>query len=315
MAANSEIAGIFYEMADILEIKKVRWKPAAYRMAAQTLESLKYDVSEIYKREGREGIDKLPGIGSSLTDKIIQYIKEKKIDAFEKLKKTLPSGVYKMMDIPGVGPKKATLFYNKLKIKNIEQLKKAAKEHKLRALHGFKEKTEKNILESINGAKQKDRIPLAEAEKIASQILRKLKILPEVKKAIVAGSLRRKKPTIGDLDIIILTNRPEKAVEKIIRTISIGKILNKGKEKVTILTQTGLQMDFRFFNTDNFGAGLLYFTGSKQHNIKLREIAIKKGLKLNEYGLFRRNKKLAGKTENEIFKALGLKFIPPEKRL
>jgi DNA polymerase (family 10) len=314
MSINLEIARIFYEIADILEIKKVRWKPAAYRMAAQTLESLKEDVSEIYRKKGPAGIDRLPGVGSSLTSKIIQYIQEKKISEHEKLKKTLPSGLYKMMDIPGVGPKKALLFYNKLGIKDIPQLQKAAQEQKLRSISGFKEQTEKNILESISRMNANNRIPLSKARKIASSILKELKKIPYVRKAIAAGSLRRRKPTVGDLDIVVLTDKSEKVTEKIVKMKFVNKILGKGKEKATIITKQGLQIDFRFFNEDGFGSGLLYFTGSKQYNISLREIAMKKGLKLNEYGLFKGSEKIAGRTEKEVFEALGLKFVPPEKR-
>jgi DNA polymerase (family 10) len=311
---NIEIASIFYKMADILEIKKVMWKPAAYRAAAQTLESLKENVSKIYKEQGQKGLDNLPGIGSGIAKKIIQYVKENKIEEYEKLKKSLPAGLSEMMEIPGIGPKKASLFYNKLKIRSVEELKKAAQEHRLESLPGFKTKTEENILQGIEIKKSGNKIPLKEAEKIASSILKKLKKIPGVEKALPAGSLRRKSPAVGDIDIVVLTSRPEKVVGKFVKLDFVKKVLGKGREKVTIITKQGVQSDLRFFNRENFGSGLLYFTGSKQHNIWLRKIAIKKGLKLNEYGLFRGSKKIAGRTENEIYKALGLNFIPPEKR-
>lgn len=312
---NLEIAKVFYEMADILELENIRWKPAAYRMAAQTLESLKIDVKNIYKKEGEKGLDKLPAIGSGLTKKIVQYIKEGKIDTYEKLKKSLPSGLYEMMGVPGVGPKKAWLFYNKLGIKNINELKKAAQEHKLEGLPGFKERAEENILQAIATMKSDEqRILLEKAEKIAKDVIKKLKEIPEVKNAIGAGSLRRKKPTIRDIDIVIETTEPEKVVNSFIKMNFVKKVLGKGKEKATIINKQGIQIDIRLFNKDNFGSGLLYFTGSKQHNIWLRKIAIKKSYKLNEYGLFKGNKRIAGKTEKEIYDKLGLKYAEPEER-
>jgi len=314
---NEKIANIFYEIADILEIKRTPWKPQAYRVAAQTLEASK-DVSDIYIKEGIEGLKKLPGIGEALAEKIIQYITEEKIKEHEKLKKSIPSGLYEMMNIPGVGAKKASLFYNKLKIKNILQLEKAAKQGKLRNLPGFKEKSEKNIIEGISLLKgKKERMPLKQAEKIANQILTELKKLKEVEKIIAAGSIRRKKPTIGDIDIVIETKKPKIVADKFTKMNFVKEVLGKGKEKATIITKLGMQADLRFFQEEEFGAGLLYFTGDKGHNIWLRKIAIKKGWKLNEYGLFdiKTGKKIAGKTEEEIYKKLGVKYPEPEKRI
>jgi len=312
---NEQIASIFYEMADILEIKEVKWKPQAYRVAAQTLEASK-DAQDIYLKEGKQGLMNLPGIGDALADKIIQYLEEEKIDEYDKLKKTTPSGLYQMMNIPGVGAKKASLFYHKLKIKTIQDLQKAAKKHKLLSLPGFKEKSEQNILEGISLLSQeKGRIPLQEAEKIANPIANQLKKLKEVEKIIVAGSIRRRKPTIRDIDIVIETRNPVIVAEKFVKMPFVKRILGKGKEKATIITKSGMQVDIRFFTEEDFGSGLLYFTGDKGHNIWLRKIAIKKGWKLNEYGLFQGKKRIAGRTEQEIYDKLGVKYIEPEKRV
>jgi len=312
---NEKIASIFYEMADILELQNVRWKPQAYRVAAQTLESSK-DIQDIYLKEGKSGLMKLSGIGLGLANKIIQYIEEEKIDEHERLKKSIPQGLYEMMNIPGIGAKKASLFYNKLKIKTIQDLQKAAEKHKLLGLPGFKEKSEQNILKGIEDFKnQKGRIPLQEAEKIANPIANQLKKLKEVKKIVVAGSIRRKKPTIRDIDIVIETHKPEIVAEKFTKMPFVKEILGKGKEKATIITKSGMQVDIRFFTEENFGSGLLYFTGDKGHNIWLRKIAIKLGYKLNEYGLFQGRKRIAGKTEEEIYNKLGVKYLEPEKRI
>lgn len=312
---NLEIAEIFYRIADILEVKNEKWKPQAYRVAAQTIESLKEDVQDIYLKKGIKGLEDLPGIGEALAKKIIQYIETEKIDKLEKLKKEIPLGLYKMMDIPGVGVKKASLFYNQLGIKNIWELEKAAKENKLLKLKGFKEQSEKKILDGIRLLEIEKRIPLKDAEKISKKIISEIKKIEGVKKVEIAGSLRRKKEMIRDFDIIILTDFPEKVSDKIFKLNFVKEIIGKGKEKLTFVTKNDRQVDVRFFSDAEFGAGLLYFTGDKGHNIWLRRIAIKKGLKLNEYGLFKNKKRIAGKTEEEIYKKLGLNFIEPEKRI
>ncbi len=313
---NEEIARIFYEIADILEIKRVRWKPQAYRMAAQAIESLRKNVAEIYKEGNRKALEKIPGVGEGIAKKIIQYIETGKIQEYEKLKKSLPAELYKIMKIPGVGPKKASLFYKELGIKNIKQLEKAAKQGKIKDLPLFKERAEEKILEGITMLKrQKGRILLRQAEKLGKKIIGQVKKLKEVERIEMAGSLRRKKPTVRDLDMVVQTSSPTKLAEKIVKLPFVRKVLGKGKEKATIITQEGIQADFRFFTKENFGSGILYFTGDKQHNIWLRRKAIKKGWKLNEYGLFKGRKRVAGKTEAEIYKKLKVKMPPPEKRI
>ena len=314
---NGEIAAIFYEMAEILDFKNIKWKPRAYIIAAQTLESLREDVSEIYNREGEKGIDNIPGIGEHLKQKIIQYIKEKRIDEYDKLRKSVPVGLYEMMKVPGVGAKKASLFYHKLGIKNIDELYRAVEEQKLRKLAGFKEKSEQKIMEGINILKnQKGRMPLKKAQKLANSILREIRKFLEVDKVIAAGSLRRKKSTIGDIDIVVRTEKPELVLKKFVKLGFVKDILGIGKEKATIINKDGVQIDCRVFTDEEFGAGLLYFTGDKQHNIWLRKIAIKKGWKLNEYGLFdNKNRRIAGMNEKEIYNKLGVKMLAPEKRI
>ena len=312
---NQKLAEIFYKIADILEIKKVKWKPQAYRIAAQTIEGLKKDVSEIYAEKGIGGLKEIPGIGEGLAKKIIQYIEIEKIDEYEKLKSSIPYGLYEMMDIPGVGAKKASLFYES-GIKNISKLKKAAETHRLLKLPGFKEKSEENILKGIElFKKKKERISFEKAEALAEKIIKELKKIKEAEEVLAAGSLRRKKSTIGDIDIVVKTNNAKKVFDKYVKMPFVKEVLGKGKEKATIITKENIQVDVRVFTEAEFGAGLLYFTGDKQHNIWLRKIAIKKGFLLNEYGLFKGKKRIAGKTEEDIYKALSLSYIEPEKRI
>ncbi len=314
---NAEIAAIFYEMAEMLELKNVKWKPQAYIIASQTLESLREDVSEIYRKSGEKGIDDIPGVGEGMKKKIIQYIKEKRIDEYEQLKKIVPAGLYEMMKIPGVGPKKALVFYKKLKIKDIDELYRAAEEHRIQKLPGFKKRAEEKIMEGINILKgQKGRMPLKKARRMANSVLKELNKLSEVDEAVVAGSIRRRKSTVGDIDIVVRTKKPELVLKKFAKMKFVKQVLGVGKEKDSIINKEGIQIDCRVFTDEEFGAGILYFTGDKQHNIWLRKIAIKKDWKLNEYGLFdKKGKRIAGKNEKEIYDRLGVKFVSPEKRI
>jgi len=314
---NLEIAKIFYEMADILEMQDVQWKPRAYRKAARALESLSEDVEDIYKKKGLKGLEKIPGIGERLAKKIVQYIETGKINEYERLKKTLPSGLTEMMEVMGLGPKKVKVLYKKLKIKNIKELEKAIKEHKLRNLFGFGEKTEKNILESLQLYKQRSkRMLIGFVLPLVNNIVNELKKLKEVHNIVPVGSFRRCKETVGDIDILVTSSNPNKVMDTFVKLPEIKKVLAKGTTKSMVILSNGLQADLRVVEDKSFGSALQYFTGNKDHNIELRKIAIKKGYKLSEYGLFekRTNKMVAGKTEEEVYKKLGLRYIPPELR-
>ncbi len=313
---NQELSAIFYEMADLLEIKGIAWKPQAYRKAARTLEGLKQNITSIYNKEGLKGLEKLSGIGLSIANKIIQYLTKGKIAQFETLKKTMPKGIEKILAIPGMGPKKALFLFEKLKIKDEKGLIKAVKQGKIRNLPGFGEKSEQDILRGVQLKEQsKGRIPFKQILPTANKIKNELTKLSFVKKIEIAGSIRRKKATIRDIDLIVLSNEPEKVMSAFVKLPEVKTILGKGKTKGSIVLKNGINADLRIFDKRTFGAGLLYFTGNKDHNIKLRQIAIKKGLKLSEYGLFKNGKRIAGETEEEIYKKLGLKYMKPEERI
>jgi len=313
---NEELAAIFYEMADLYELKKVRWKPQAYRGAAATLGSVE-SVSEIYKEGGSKGVDELPGVGSGITKKVVEYIKTGKIKKFEDLKKSIPGVMYEMMQIPGIGPKKATMFYEKLGIKSVADLKKAIREGKLKELPGFKERAEEKVGEGLEIAKKKirGRISLGEAKRIAKPILTKVKKISGVSRAEVAGSLRRGKATIKDIDIVVETRVPEGVIEKFVKMPFVEKVLGKGKEKTAVIIKDGLEVDIRLIPKGSYGSCLLYFTGDKAHNIWMRRVAMKRKWKLNEYGLFEGKKQIAGKDEIGVYRKLGLKYVSPEKRI
>jgi len=312
---NLEIADIFFDIANILEMKKVKWKPQAYRKAARSIQSLSESIEEIYKKEGKKGLDNIPGVGERLAEKIEEYLKTGKIKEYEKLKKQTPESLIKIMDIPGLGPKTAQKLYKKLKIKSIKDLEKAAKKHKISKLKNFKEKTEENILEGIKLMRSsKGRHLLGNSLIMAKNIEEELKKTNSINKISNAGSLRRMEETIGDLDILVDTSHPKKVMEKFASLNEIKKIIAKGNTKSSIILKNNIQVDLRVIPSKNFGSALQYFTGNKDHNIKLRKIAIKKGYKLNEYGLFKKNRYICGKTEKEIYKKLGLQYMPPEMR-
>ena len=317
MGNNREIAGIFYEIADMLEFQNVAWKPIAYRRAAESLEALKDDVSKIYKSGGLKALEEIPNIGEKLGEKIVDYLKRGKIKEYERLKKESPR-VAELMKIPGIGPKRIKKLSSSLKISNLDQLKKAIKLHRIAKLPGFGETSEDEMLESIRNFEQSKgkRYSFRAAQKEAQKVVNELKKIKEVDRIDLGGSLRRKKSTIGDIDILVLSDSPESVVEAFVKMKNVKDVLAKGPTKATVILKSGMQVDVRLLPKESYGAALLYFTGNKNYNIYMRRIAIEKGWKLNEYGLFDRKtgKLVAGKTEEEIFKKLGMKYLPPEKR-
>jgi len=312
---NQEIAKIFYEIANYLEMEGVAFKPYAYQKAALTLEGLEKDVEEIYKEGGREALLKIPGIGESMAEKIEEYLKTGKIKYYEELKKKTPVNIEELMAVEGMGPKKAKVLYQKLGIRNLKDLEKAAKSHKIASLFGFGEKTEKNILEGINFLKRsKGRFLLGEILPTVKEVYQKLKSLKEVEKIDPAGSVRRMKETIGDVDFLVISKNPGKVMDFFVSLPGIVKIWGKGSTKSSVRMKEGFDMDIRVVPARSYGSALQYFTGSKEHNIATRKIAMDRNLKLSEYGLFRGPKMIAGKTEEEVYKALGMQWIPPEMR-
>ncbi|MEK6835974.1 MAG: DNA polymerase/3'-5' exonuclease PolX [Nanoarchaeota archaeon] len=315
--ANLEIAKVFYEIADILELQDVEWKPRAYRRAAQAIETLDKDVSEIYHEKGIKGLMEIPGVGEALAKKIIEYLETKKIKEYEKLKASLPRGLYELMDIMGLGPRKIKIFYKKLHIKSLKDLENALKKHKIEKLEGFGEKSEENIKKAIELHKRsKGRFLLGTALPIAENMVNELKKLKDVNKINVGGSLRRMQETIGDIDILVTSKNAKKVMDVFTSLEDVKRVLAKGPTKSMVLLKQGIQADVRVLDDKSYAAALQYFTGNKEHNIVLRGIALKKGLKLSEYGLFNKknNKMLTIKSEEELYNKLGLQYIEPELR-
>jgi len=311
---NQEIAGLFGAIADLLEIKGENpFRIRAYRRASQNIEGLAKDVAGLPKEE----LLKIPGIGHDLADKIGEYLKTGKIKSHEDLKKEVPEGLAILLTVPSLGPKTAKLLYERLEVKNIDELERLAREHKLSGLPGVKEKTEENILRGIEMIKRgKERQPLGRVLPIATDIAEHLKKNTGIKKISVAGSLRRSKDTVRDIDILATSTDPHEVMKAFVHLPHVKEVIMQGPTKSSIITNEGIQVDLRVVGDESFGAALAYFTGSKEHNIRLREMAVKKGLKINEYGIFREkdNKKLGGKDENDVYRILGLPYIQPELR-
>lgn len=311
---NQEIAKIFNDIADILEIKGDNpFRIRAYRRASQNIDGFAADIAEMQEEELR----KIPGIGSDLAGKIREYAEKGRLAFYEELKKEIPPNFLEMLSIPGVGPKTAKMFLDKLRIKDVNSLEKIAKKGKLKGLPGIQAKTEENILKGIEMIKRRsDRYPIGRVLPIAEELLQKLREKAPIKKSSLAGSLRRWKDTIKDIDILATSKNPQKVIHAFIHLPYVKEVLMKGPTKSSIVTNEGVQVDLRVVEEDSFGSALAYFTGSKAHNIRLREMAVKKGLKINEYGIFKSKsgKKIGGKDEADVYKALDLPFIPPELR-
>ncbi len=311
---NQQIAKIFNEIAELLELKGENvFRIRAYRRAAQNLDGLAKDVSSLEPEE----LAAIPGIGKDLAGKVREYLETGRIGKHEELKKEIPAGVLELLRVPGLGPKKAKQFYDKLKIKSIEDLEAAIRTGRLAGLPGVQKKTEETILKGIAILKKgSERTPLGRALPLAEDIVRRLTESAPVGKIEVAGSIRRRRETVRDIDILVTSARPREVMDVFVGLSHVSRVLAQGETKSSIVTDEEIQVDLRVVEEDSFGAALQYFTGSKEHNIRLREMAVKAGLKINEYGVFKgaAEKKIGGKKEEDVYKALGLPWIAPELR-
>ena len=310
-----EIAAQFNVIADLLEYQGDNpFRIRAYRRAAQNLESFSGELDTL-AQAGR--LKEIPGIGSDLADKITEYLASGTIHALERLKKRIPAGVLQLLEVPGVGPKTAKLLSERLRITSLDRLERAVKAHRLRSLPGFQAKKEENLLKGLAIVRKgQARMHLGVALPLAHRLLELLKAVPGVTRVSTAGSLRRMRETIGDLDLLAASSRPARVMEALTQSPLCARVLASGTTKSSILTPEGVQVDLRVVSPESFGAALQYFTGSKEHNVRLRELAIRQGLKVNEYGVFRlkTGRRIAGREEEDVYRALGLPWIPPELR-
>ncbi|SNR59157.1 DNA polymerase/3'-5' exonuclease PolX [Desulfurobacterium atlanticum] len=309
---NRELAKIFEKWADILEFKGDNpYHIRAYRNAARIINDLTEDI-EVLAKEGK--LTSIPGIGQRLQAKILEFLKTGKIEEFEKIKREVPDTIFTLLDIPGVGPKTVKLLYENLGVRSLEDLKRVIENGKIYSLPGFRQKKVEKIRKGIELLeKSRGRILLGVAVFIVDRIVEQLKSHSAVEKISVAGSTRRMKETVGDIDILA-TGKNLEIIEAFVSLPNVREILWKGTKKATVIVEEGEQVDLRVTEPECYGAALQYFTGSRAHNIHLRTICVKNGLKLNEYGLFKGDERIAGKTEEEIYSALGMDTPPPEIR-
>lgn len=315
---NAKIAEIFEEIASMLALDEVdrKFEVLAYRKAAQTIEGLQQDVGDIYQKQGVEGLMELPGIGKSTAASIKEYIETGKMQKYNDLKKKYPIDFATLTKIQGVGAKRVFKLYKTIGVKNLSDLKKAVEQHKISKIEGFGEKSEDEIKKGIAQLESSaGRMLLGKALPEAEAIMNKIKESGLADRVVMAGSTRRMRETVGDLDILVTAKKSEPVMEFVKSISDTERVIGSGPTKTTVLLRIGLTCDIRVVEDSSFGAALQYFTGNKDHNVKVRQIAINKGYKLNEYGLFdKKGKNVAARTEEEIYKKLDMDIMDPEMR-
>lgn len=312
---NSEVVAMLEETADLMEIAGENpFKARAYRRAAEAISALREPIEDLVKAKKLNTIE---GIGESIARDITEFLQRGTTTRLEQLREKYPSQLRSLLEIQGIGPRTVAMLYDRLKITTIDQLEEAAKSGKLTKLPGMGEQKVKNILEGIQLWRQhQGRLPLYIAIEIAERIVNALKELPEVEQILPAGSLRRWKETVGDLDILVATRKSQPIMDKFVSLPEVQKVLAHGPTKSSVLMENNFQVDLRAVEPESFGAAAQYFTGSKAHNIALRNLALKRGLTVNEYGVFKEEtgEKVAGENEEGVYEAIGLIWIPPELR-
>jgi DNA polymerase (family 10) len=311
---NTEIAGAFDHLADLLEIEGANpFRVRAYRNAARTIGDLPHSVADMLAKG--EDLAELPGIGEDLAAKIAEFVETKRLPLLEEVKRRTPAGLVELTAIPGIGPKRAKLLFDKLKIRSVADLKKAAAAGKLHEISGFGTKTELKLGEELKHKREvQQRFRLDAAEDFAEPLLQHLKRSKGVKQAVIAGSYRRRKETVGDLDILVAADKDSDVMERLIGYDEVAEVAGHGDTRSTVVLRSGLQVDLRVVPEESYGAALHYFTGSKAHNIAVRKLGVARGLKINEYGVFRGTRRVAGATEESVFDQVSLPFIAPELR-
>jgi DNA polymerase (family X) len=316
---NSDVAKVMRDLGFLTEITEedpnVQFRARAYYRAADTIASLPENVTDIYDKYGVNGLLELPSVGKAIASKIEEYLKRGKMHHLEELKAKVPIDIDELYGIEGIGPKTIRMFYDKLHIKNLADLEKAATEGKLKTLPGFTEKKELDIFKQIEFFKRgKGRLIIGEVYPLVKQIEERLQHIAGVKNAAAAGSIRRMKETIGDIDYLVAASDPERVIDFFVKMPEVQEVLGRGQAKAFVKLASGIDADLLVVPEESWGSALQYFTGSKEHSVQLRKIAISKGLRLNEWGVFKGDKRIAGTTEEEVYKILGLQWIPPEVR-
>ncbi|MCR3884712.1 MAG: DNA polymerase/3'-5' exonuclease PolX [Methanothrix sp.] len=312
---NEEVARLLREMGDLLELRGENgFKVVAYRRAARSVESMKTDLDEVTRRGDLESI---PGVGKAIAAKIDEYLRTGKIESHERLFRETPPGMAELLQISGLGPKTVSMLHQKLGVSTVAELEAAAREHRVRRLPRMGPTSEKNILRSIERWKKRsDRIPLGVALPIAQKILGSLKKVAGIENLTLAGSLRRGRETVGDVDILATSSSPEAVIRAFVELSGVEEVLMKGPTKASVIVDETVQVDLRIVDHRSFGTVIQYFTGSKEHNVKLRHVALSKGYSLSEYSLTRvaDGEEIFFDREEDLYRHLGMEWIPPEIR-
>jgi len=311
---NADIAALFDEIADRLDIQGANpFRIRAYRNAARTLGELPQEARALLEKG--EDLTRLPGIGDDLAAKVREIVDTGRCSLLDRLRRELPPAVTELLQIPGLGPKRVKALYHDLDVQTVEQLYRAARDGRIRALPGFGEKTELNILQAVEAhASQTRRFKLAVAAQYADALTAFLRAIPGVDQVTVAGSFRRMRETVGDLDILVTAAAGSPVMQRFTAYDEVAEVLSAGSTRASVVLKSGLQIDLRVVAQQSYGAALHYFTGSKAHNIAIRRIAQKLDLKVNEYGVFRGTERIAGDDEASVYRSVGLPYIPPELR-
>lgn len=310
---NAEVAAILYEVADLLELQGVEFKPNAYRKAARNIEAM---TQEIEDYRGSHDLRDIPGVGEAIAKKVEEILKTGHLAYLDELKAELPAGLLQLMDVPDIGPKTTMYLYKELHVTNLQELRAAAEEHRIRELKGFGARSEERILSGMRVLEMRSgRMLLGYAFPAAERVRQYVQDAAGVRLISLGGSLRRMKETIGDIDILAGSQEPERVMQAFVSNPEVAEVIVRGPTKSSVRMKDGVQIDLRVVGEEEFGAALQYFTGSKEYNVELRSIAIGKGYKLNEYGLFRKEGEVvARRTEEDIYRALGMDIMPPEMR-
>jgi DNA polymerase (family 10) len=313
MTTNSVVAEAFRAIADLLDLKGEKFKPEAYRRAARSIEGLGEDLRAI---AARGALDQIPGVGEALRDKILEFLKDGHIPYYDRLQAEFPPGLLDLMRVPGVGPKTTGRFYGELGVDSPSALLAAIDAGRLDGVAGFGERKIEKLRQSLVQTRGglPARTPLRTAWELARSILRGLSERAPMQSIDVAGSLRRRRETVGDLDVLVTSSDPPATIGVFVALPGVEEVVLKGDTKATVRHAPGIQVDLRVVDPESFGAALQYFTGSKDHNVRLRSLARERGLKINEYGVFRGEERVAGRTEADVYGTLGMPWIPPELR-
>lgn len=311
---NADVTSILNTLADLLEINGANaFRVRAYREAARAIEGLPRGVTEMVSKG--EDLSQLPGIGQSMAEKIHEIVETGTLRQLEELKRQVPRGLSTLLSVSGLGPKRVKEIHDALGVTDAEGLAEAARQGRIRALEGLGAKTEQKILDELRQwSEEPRRLRRMEVEEVAEGLVDYLRGIPGVKQAVIAGSYRRRKETVGDLDLLVTCKRHSPVMQRFVEYEDVEEVVSHGQTKSTVRMRSKLQVDLRVVAEVSYGAALHYFTGSKPHNIAVRKIGVGKGLKINEYGVFRGDERVAGRSESEVYAAVGLPYIEPELR-